>query len=408
VNLISVSTATGVGALLNSGEIHSNGGNATVSGVGGPGGSINFHAHGAVKHSAYLMNVNGGNSVGPGNAGGNGGTVFIEAAVPVTSTGEQLAVQPIQISGSLSLKGGTSNGSNGGQGGYLQILQDMGPALNSSSVPLSEGGIYLFGYARADLSAGNGAVAGGSATSNTAFGNNAAMEIHTYSHPLNNGSDAAAGPIIMDMSMAIRGGNASNEAGTGGSGGSMIWDTNSSANIPGSTGATVVKNTGQLDLSGGSGGSGGGGSASGLTIRGDDGVTNSGAILAKGGVSSGGTGGAGALNSVMIESSGDISNTAQINAAGGSGASGGAGSSSGFGGGIHLLSIGGRVATPGSLIANGGSGTSASGVNGDGGTVDLGLTTRSWGTIQVFAGKSAGAPGTVGSITIDGQPYQPL
>jgi len=401
VNLVAVTgTNTGVGDLINSGIIRSNGGNATTSGIGGSGGTITFHAHGAVKETAYLT-ANGGEGMGAGNSGGDGGSLFIRAFAPVDAGNNVLAVRPIQIGASLSLNGGIGRGSNGGQGGYLEILQDDDQGLADRT--LTFGGIYLYGYAQANLSAGSGTAAGGSATLFTAFGDNASMEIHTQPNP-----DGVAGPITNEINITIRGGNASGATGAGGDGGSIAWDTN---NLPnqigqGSAGATLVNNTGKIDLSAGFGHSGGGGTASGLTIRGDDGVTNSGLIYAKGGDSSGGTGGAGAVNSVTLESNGNIINTGLIDASGGRGNSGGAGSSSNFGGGI-LLS-GGTVATPGSLTSNGGAGTASDGANGNGGTVELRYMTKSFGIIQVSAGKSRGAKATNGTITIDGQPYQPI
>lgn len=457
--LVSVpSTTTGTGDLINSGPIYVNGGHAMTEGSGGSGGALNFYAHGGIKNSADLY-LNGGNGTGLGvslraqalgaagplfsNTGGNGGSLSIEATVPVDAgKGEQLAVKPIQISGNISLAGGAGYGSVGGQGGYFTVIQDEAQSLYdlniapyTATVTVADGGIYLMGYAVADLSAGNGIAAGGSAVSgiNTAAGfgtayvpvlPSASMEIHTYptrqylltSGPTptyvldQNGNrfeddDTPAGPIINEIGISIRGGNASDAAGMGGTGGSLVWETgNSSAIVQNSGGVTVVNNSGAIDLSGGFGYSNGGGSAFGLAVYGDDGVSNSGMITVKGGDSSGGTGGDGALNSVTLASGRDIVNTAMINASGGSGDIGGAGSSVNDGGGV-LLDAGGSVATSGSLIANGGAGNVA---NGNGGTVELRNTTTSFGDIQVFAGNGGGTPGSNGTITIDGMPYNPV
>jgi len=392
------------GDVANTGVLNLSGGNSLATLDGGDGGHILLIAAGAIRNSGSLI-ANGGDSQGAGNGGSGGGITIQNSAGTDFSSGEHLPIQPIQISGNIGLRGGTSySGGNGGNGGTLTISQGQSPAGD-----LSQGGIQLMGYAKADLSGGSGTTTGGDATAMNAFtfADSGAVTDNDFVY-------LPVGPIYNELAISARGGSATNAASTGGLGGYLTWMTRISPNgTPAdswaSNGTSAVTNKGVIDLSGGSGGTGGGGNSGGMKWYGHDGVTNSGAILNKGGNSIGGTGGEGCFHEVFLQSSLDVVNTGAITTTGGSGLFGGDGSP-GWPFAVEMYA-GGQVRNSGSILSNGGASTSEK--SGNGGKVDLFSeskpTQNTAALISVMPGtKVTGIKGSNGEIWIDWVDVTPL
>jgi hypothetical protein len=404
------------GDALNTGVVNVSGGNATSTGNGGNSKSIYignsaFPVRGAIQNSGSLI-ANGGDSQGAGK-GGNAGGITIWNAAGGDSLNEHLPVKPIQLSGNIGLRGGTSySGGDGGNGGSLTIMQNQSPAGD-----LSQGGIQLMGYAKADLSGGSGAASGG----NTLLSPISMMTVYTYADrgaatDVLGNTYLPVGPIYNELAIIARGGSASNDLSDGGFGGYLTWMTKTSptgtpADSWAGNGTSAITNKGSIDLSGGIGGTGGmGGGSGGMYWYGHDGVTNSGAILNKGGNSIGGIGGDGCWLDVSLVSSLDVVNTGAITTTGGSGLIGGYGSFSW----IYPVRMyaGGQVRNSGSILSNGGNTTT--GLSGNGGYVDLMSESRptqnTAALISVAKGAflATGTPGSNGEIWIDWVDVTPL
>lgn len=383
------------GDIVNSGPILADAGSATVSGAGSGGAHITMYAHGAIKTSGRLS-ANGGDSMGS-NTGGQGGYLLIQNYVPFNygnnqyfyppTPSEAMPVRPIQISGNIYLNGGSSQSGAGGQANSFYVTQAASNAAAKSNT-----GIQLLGYASANLSGGNGtSLIGGDAYD---------MQIYTYNDVTNVGDYSPAGPIQNQLAITMKGGNSTGSS-NGGEGGYIDWE---SSGYSSGGGVSTLTNSGKIDVSGGAGGSGNGGESNKIYWYGQDGVTNTGALVMRGGNSVGGTGGYGAYNGLAIYSSGNITNSGAIDTTGGSGATGGNGSwwdtGSPFGNWVQIYA-GGKVTNTGSINCPGGAGTST---NGNGGGIDIMSEvggTSNTGALNVSPGAGTGSAGLKGQAWID-------
>lgn len=292
-------SGSGKGTILISGIWEANGGDGN-DGSGGHGGYIYLETNslGAVTINASVS-IRGGDGAGVNSSGG--GTYGLDI---YTSYGSSDTESPgkMSIAGSYDLRGG-SGAESGGYGGYLSIYNMR---YNASGITSD---VELVGFAAIDLSGGNGAN-GGSASSN-------AFQLHTYSP-----GGIPSGSITNEANITARGGKATGTGGTGGAGGYVEMVTGEPSDS-----TTIITNSGDIDISGGTGDNGGGGYGGGfgdaLRLQAYH-VSNSGDLTVKGGTgtTTGGNGG----NITLMST--DYANTATTNSgtlsvAGGSGATAG-------------------------------------------------------------------------------------
>ena len=281
------------GDIIISGTWEANGGDGTA-GSGGYGGYIYLEtdALGAVTVNA-TMSVRGGDSSTAGFPGGNTYGIEIYSYLdPYGSGGFTDPASPgkIRIAGQYDLTGGDGD-ETGGSAGYLQIHSE---GYNASNNIGSD--VELVGFPQMNLNGGEGA-SGGSASSD-------AFRIYTYS------AGNPAGAITNEAKIEARGGNATDAFSTGGMGGYVEMITGEPYDV-----TTVIDNSGNIDVSGGTGDPGGDGNY--ISMQAQH-VTNSGDLTANGadGITAGGNGGNITLNSTVSPTT----NTGNLSVNGGSGA----------------------------------------------------------------------------------------
>jgi hypothetical protein len=370
------------GHVVSSSEIDVSGG-AGAGGHGGEGGLIVLDARGSLRSSGALR-LDGGAAAG-GN-GGHGGTAVLQTSGPAFTNRDVpeqvLPVGPLQLSGSISARGGSASGGQGGDGGDLAVYLEGNHHTTAA--------IELLGYASAALSGGEGTDRGGDAQGPLSFASGSCASLCP-----------PAGGIQNELDLSLRAGDATAAGGEGGWG---TWSLFMRVD-PSFPSGGAVRNSGNLDLSGGrSRGTKDGGHSGGMWLSAPGGVTNTGRILNRGGDAEAGTGGIGNWYEIWLVSAGDVVNAGEIVSTGGAGASGGAGSdgpaySTG-------LFAGGQVRNSGRLDSRGGLATdAAAGRSGDGGHIELwslGARTIDTGGLLVAPGTGGATSGAMGEISIDG------
>lgn len=382
------------GNILNSGAVYANGGSCTGgTGNGGNGGRIYFEADGGDTVSAGEIQAMGGTGQGEGSVGGGGGNLRFYADYGCDSYWEEVASGLIRVTGNIRLDGGA--GYFGGGGGNLQVDGDYDGDVFPPVQP-----VEFLGYAQIDLCGGNGAASGGSG---------GGIDIYTEEAYYGDGYDAfPTGAIVNRVGILARGGDGG--TGSGGDGGCLEFDAEGEAYF----GTTVVLNSGDIDVSGGSGNSGGTGG--GADFYGHDYAENTGTIRSLGGDAEGDAAegdvnaGQGASWGIYLLSAADVLNSGDVIATGGA-ATGAKGEVErvygGSSGDFYMWAV--NTATlSGSLYFNGGDSTDVGGL---GGRVEImSMKTPSVvsaGLISVAAGSGAAAD-DIGNILIDGLDVTPL
>jgi hypothetical protein len=372
------------GDVVSSGSISAGGGDATAAGDGGSAGGVYLYAHGAIRTGGSLS-VDGGDGNGAGAYGGEGGEVYLENYPGYDAwSGNELPVQPIQISGDVSARGGACQDCDGGTGGAFEVY----PASYGTYAPDAPA-VELLGYARAVLDGGDGLDQGGSVSR--------VLELYTWADP---NSMFPPGPIENEVDVSARGGDATGADGSGGGGNdtALYWQVDAW-----SLGGGIV-NSGAIDTSGGAGtGSSAGGDSGGLEWYTPGDLVNTGRIVNRGGDAEDGNGGAGNWYQTWLVAQGDIVNGGAIDTTGGTGSSGGAASD---GWDYHTgLYCGGQVRNSGALVSRGGDANDAAdGTSGGGGHIELysqSIPTANAATLDVAFGAGGATSGLVGEIVID-------
>lgn len=386
---------TFAGNVINSGSLSANGGNTTTNGNGSDGGTIYFVTYGGSMKTSGAITANGGTGFGANSVGGSGGSLEISSYKGKDyKYTEEIAPGPMQVTGNISLKGGS--GAHGGSGGHIKAENHY-----SSDDFKPTGTIEFIGYNGSpgiNLNGGDG----------TKGGSNGG-DFFAYTEDANlGGMDQPTGSITNDVSIVAKGG-ASTVSGNGGHGGHVEMEAEGNAYVT----STKLINSGLLDVSGGNGVDNGG-SSGGIYFYGHDLTQNTGAITANGGNASAttGTGGRGADDNIEIISSYDILNTGFITANGGTGTG-----TNASGGDSHFISIyaGNKATNSGNIYGNGGNAI-GTGTNGDGGIVDLfsekAVTVNTAALISVVkggGGSGIGPPApTNGHIYIDWVDVTPI
>jgi hypothetical protein len=295
------------GDIIISGTWEASGGDG-AAGNGGAGGYIYLQtdAMGAVTINA-TMSAKGGNSTEAGFPGGNAeyGIDIFSYLDPYGSGTYNDPATPgkMRIAGQYDLRGGNGD-EMGGYGGYFSVSSNGYNASNSGS------DVELIGFAAINLNGGDGA-SGGSASSQ-------AFWLYTYS-----AGGLPAGPITNEAKIEAKGGKAAETGQSGGMGGYVEMLTSEPSDS-----ATVINNTGDIDISGGAGDTGGAAYGSGagdaLHLQAVH-VINSGTLTANGcnGTTAGGNGGNITLTSTDTATPRPTTNSGTLSAAGGSGAAAG-------------------------------------------------------------------------------------
>jgi hypothetical protein len=269
-----------IGEFVNSGDVDAVGGNATMDGNGGEGGSIYFYAGGSHMRVTGNLVSRGGNGAGVGD-GGDGD--FIELYLDDNDYIEgDYSVEGMFVGANMDARGG--DGANGGDGGTLYIYPDQ----DSTYLPGGQPVIFA-GYAGIDGSGGNGTANGGSAYNGTNYIYNDAGEDYE--------GNEYVGDIEVRVPIDFSGGNGG--TGNGGNGADLdiynyeyygmplfgrVVHNMADIDLSGGNGATFggqggdfyiydyysVINEGDVDTSGGSGGTGDGGEGGEVEILGDD------------------------------------------------------------------------------------------------------------------------------------------
>jgi len=361
-----------MGEFVNSGDVDSSGGNATMDGNGGEGGYIYFYAGSSHMRVTGNLVSRGGSGAGAGD-GGDGDYIELYLNDDDYIEGEY-SVEGMFVGVNMDARGG--NGANGGDGGDVNIYPDQDTLYLPAGQPT-----ILAGYARIDGSGGNGTVNGGSAYKSTNYIYNDGAESY--------GGEYYVGDIEVRVPMDFSGGNGG--TGSGGAGADLEIDNYYFDGTP--LFGRVVHNVGDVDLSGGSGGTTGG--------QGGDfymydfyGVINEGDVDTSGG--NGGTDNAGDAGWVEILSDDLCECRANIDASGGN-------SVDGLGGDGNYVEIAGRTAIcHGDIDTSGGNSTNGAG--GSGSDIDVWSTDRltdASGQVNVAEGGGATA-GMPGEAWLDG------
>jgi len=285
------------GDIVISGTWEANGGDGT-DGNGGNGGYMYFQTDsiGTVTVNAS-MSAKGGHATGSGSEGGSAGEIYF---ISSSESADNPTPGKISIAGSYDLRGGNGD-NNGGSGGTFYVY---GVGVNSSD----EGSDTEFvGFPVIVMNGGAGGENGGNASDN-------AFRLYTYS----NSESVPAESITNEADVQARGGDAILEGATGGTGGfvEMI------AGPPGD-GATVLNNSGSIDVSGGDGDAGGSaydaGSSDAIRLQAQH-VENSGNLTAVGGSGAAAAGGDGGNITLISDNETTPSeNTGILSVAGGNG-----------------------------------------------------------------------------------------
>jgi hypothetical protein len=291
--------------------IDASGGNATSSGNGGngatqsPAGVVLASESGSIRARATVIN-RGGNGAGTGN-GGAGGSF---SARQTTQFGPSNLDAPALIGGmslALDVDTGGGNGSIGGAGGAVIIIQQL------NGLPPALYPVILAGTGLLDSSGGQGTTLGGQA---------GAIALLNVTHTDQFG-DKALGGIHNEADLTADGGAAT--GGTGGAGNSITLasDVPPLADADLRSTARSLTNKGGLSAVGGAGtASGGAGGA--VKFFDHFKTTNWGDVTTSGGA--GGTGSGGLAGSILVGSDRFVTNFGDLTAAGGAGASGAGGS----------------------------------------------------------------------------------
>jgi len=393
------------GDLLNSGDLYVNGGDCIgEAGDGGDavsaeGTAVILKTEGGDLVSSGEIQAMGGTGAGEESYGGNGGDLeFSMDYGEDAGYGDEVAAGLIQVTGSIYLDGGS--GFYGGSGGDLDVTNDEYDGSVFPPVQPSE----LLGYAQLDTSGGEGATDGGDAG-----------DVEMYTEDAWYGDDYTAypvGAIANRVAILAKGGNGG--TGDGGDGGYLDWEAEGEAYF----GTTVVLNSGDIDVSGGSGNNGGDGG--GIYLYGHDYVENTGTITALGGDADGDAGDGETISAgggygvegegIELYSAADVLNSGDVIATGGeaTGTATGTGTINGGDSGVFSMWAVGTATLSGSLYFNGGDSTD---VAGDGDDVEIGsMKTASAITSELItvAAGSGDTAGEVGEIFIDGFDVTPL
>lgn len=368
--------------VVNYGTVDTSGGTSDT-GPGGSGGEFDIYVDYGNFYSSGTVRTNGGNG-GDGNNGGNAGPVYIYTANQdntLTSNGD------IIISGTWEANGGDGTNGNGGAGGYLSFETDALGAITMNASMSAKGG------------SGKG----------TGFSGGNATGIDIYSENYASAVDPEPGKITISGHYDLRGGDGDQ----GGSGGYLEIYGADASNGSGFGPNVELVNFPAMNLNGGEGVDGGAASDQAVEIYTDSpgstppgAITNQSTIYAKGGNSTaGGTGGTGGYiemyyNSGTPDANTVINNSGTIDISGGTGDTGGDtyGFYSGNGDSIYLDAQ--HVTNTGSIIANGGKGTTTGGGGGD---IYLYSEDNATPTTPGRLSAAGGAPdGTAGYIYVDG------
>ncbi len=354
------------------------GGNSTVDGNGGNGAYYEVLFYGGPLLLTGGFDGHGGDASGAGNSGGNGDAIYIE---DFTGTdfgyGEGIAPDDIEMSMNIDLSGGA--GESGGDAGYITVYADN----NSGSVSPPAARILLKGYASFDIS-------GGDSTSGNG-GDAGYYEIYTEDTSSSIGGATAVGSIKSSVPVDGKGGDgAMTGSMSGGQGAWIQFETNGAAYVRDSD-TTVAQNTAHLDLSGGTANYGG--DSGGFYMYGYNEAKNTGLIDVFGGtgIMQGGEGLSWFLEMYSTE---NVINSGRINGAGGDATTNGMDS-------LDIYMYAGQRTTNSNLLdASGGDATTN---GGNGGFVDLfsqGAATGNSGSIDVKGGTGT-TTGSIGTIFID-------
>lgn len=386
----------GVGDILNSGTLTSNGGDVDASCtsgcIAGNGNAVVVSTMGGgIANSASLRTL-GGSS--PAGTGGIGGALLVQSRDDAAYYNVYGALRNTVLAASMDASGGS--GLAGGNAGSVSIRIKPRRAPNGQE-------IILNGFTTVDTEGGAGTLSGGN-------GGHIAMFQHTNFY----NNLGPGGAVVNYADLTSQGGSAS--AGLGGRSGYVDLETQGRYYIPGPH-AEQLLNFGVINANGGNGTTGGG-TTDYVYMYGADGVTNTGAITARGGNATAGPGGSIGSDLVLVSDNGPCSNTGNIDVSGGNGT--GAGQSGGFayakiaGGDAAILLAGMGTTNSGTLFANGGNGDATTGTGGNGGSVQLlSLSGRTNNTVAVpsgiaVKGGTGYTAGQRGVVKIDGQLVTPL
>ena len=289
------------GDIIISGAWEAKGGDG-ASGNGGSGGYMYFQTDGIGTITVNAsMSVKGGNGTGAGSWGGYAGEInFVSSFDPNGNSGyNDPTPGKISIAGRYDLRGGDGD-QDGGSGGYLQVLSQ---GANSSGVGAD---MEFVAFPVTVMNGGEGGTNGGSASGN-------AFRLYTYSYL----GSSPAKSITNEADVQAKGGNATLEGATGGMGGYVYIQTGN----PGDA-ATVLSNSGNIDVSGGGGTAGG--SAYAIYLQAQH-VDNSGNLTANGGTGTTAAGGNGGNITLTSEDAATpTNNTGTLSVVGGAGTPDGA------------------------------------------------------------------------------------
>jgi hypothetical protein len=255
-------TAGRNGDIIIGGTWEATGGDGT-SGDGGSGGNISFQTYGmgAVTVNAS-MTVKGGNATAEASGGGSAGQ--IEFISSFNGGDDNPTPGKISIAGTYDLCGGDGH-QDGGSGGSLSVYSEGSNSLDAGS------DMEFVGFPVITMNGGQGG-------ENSIGAGGGAFELRTYS---SSGSSPAKA-ITNEADVWAKGGDSTLTGGTGGY-------VDIRADTPGDA-ATVLNNSGNIDVSGGGGEMGATGGEVNMQAQH---VGNSGNLTANGGngTTTGGNGG---------------------------------------------------------------------------------------------------------------------
>jgi hypothetical protein len=280
------------GDIVVSGTWEARGGDAQASGNGGGGGYLYFQTDGmgSMRVNATMI-VRGGNGAGADSSGGGAGEVDFYSQLDPWGYGGYVDPTPgtIRIAGTYDLRGGTGDQYGGGGG-----------ILVASSQASSQGGadIEFVGFPVIVLNGGQGGAVGGAANDYGAF------ELHTNAYD----ESSFAKSITNEADLQARGGN-STAGGMGGTGGYVNLQTGTPRDA-----GTVLVNSGNIDVTGGSGATGSRGGSVDMAAQH---VGNAGSVTANGGDGTTAGGAGGDITLMFSEAGTPTTNTGTLSVAGG-------------------------------------------------------------------------------------------
>jgi hypothetical protein len=355
------------GRVMISGLMDGSGGDATVDGKGGDGGTAVVAVASNRAFVAGQLLVTGGKGASSG-IGGQGG---IAEVIVNKTTAATPASQGIFLTAQLDVSGG--DGATGGAAGVAFLNEAASDLAGSPGTT-----VVVSGHQSIDASGGQGATAGG--------GGGHLVLVSAR----NSGTTARIGSVTSELPLLVNGGQGL--AGAGGAAGTI--DARTDGSDPKDIAALdrAVTVTGSLSAVGGEG-TAAGGAGGVITLYEHFKVDARGAIDASGGRGGSAQGGGG--GHVVLTGEGAVS-TGTITA------SGGASQANQGGGGGTASANGARTTVAGAVTADGGAGGTGFG-GGGGGTVTVSGTTETHvnAVCSVRAGASA-LPGTLGNVVING------